>query len=138
MLPRRPSKLETLEAQRLKSALSKVDISYDHRTEFTVEEVEKVIAVLFPKRSEKLYRKATSYGFKHVMERISELFNDSGIPKYCNNRTFISAMQNAGFRAEPEIKGSPNYFFNIETRQAKNLFFLLTYKALLDEKYSVV
>ena len=49
-------------------------------------------------------RKVSSYGLKHVVEK--------DIKRYIGNDSFIAAMDTLGFEKK-EIKGTPNYFFNI-------------------------
>jgi hypothetical protein len=49
-------------------------------------------------------RKVSSYGLKHVVEK--------DIGQYIGNDSFIAAMDTLGFDKE-QIKGTPNYFFNI-------------------------
>jgi len=46
----------------------------------------------------------SSYGLKHIAER--------DIGRYIGNGSFIEAMNILGFEKK-EIKGTPNYFFNI-------------------------
>jgi hypothetical protein len=49
-------------------------------------------------------RKVSSYGLKHVVEK--------DIKRYIGNDSFIAAMDTLGFEKK-QIKGTPNYFFNI-------------------------
>lgn len=98
-------------------------LSTEQREDFTVEQVQSIIKIIFPTKAKSLYYGSSSYGLKHFMEHISQSFLKKGrINKYCSNDTLKEAFEIEGFKHKED---GPNRYYNIlasEINRAKKLF----------------
>lgn len=101
------------------ASLSKFVFLSNVEKEFTVEEAQEVLRIIFPTKAKNLNRSVDSYGIKHDFERISMLFNSGGKKKYCNNETIKKALAKEGFRTKQDSEGSPNVVANISEAELK-------------------
>lgn len=87
----------------------------ENRVDFTVDQAREVIRILFPTMSKTLYKTSSSYGFKHLLERISGSINKRN-RKYCSNVTMIEAFGLEGFKL---VMDGPNAFMNLSAKEVK-------------------
>lgn len=96
-------------------AVSRLTFLKESQTEFEVEQVRELVRILFPTKTKTTYNTSSSYGFKHLMERISRSIN-KGKPKFCDNETIIEAFRLEGFKLTMD---GPNAYMNLSTKEVK-------------------
>lgn len=98
-------------------------LSEEQLIDFTVDQVQSIIRVIFPTKAKNIYYGSSSYGLKHFMEHISQsVLQKGGINKYCSNDTLKEAFELEGFKHKED---GPNRYYNIlasEINRAKKLF----------------
>ncbi|MDB5012824.1 MAG: hypothetical protein JWQ25_1026 [Daejeonella sp.] len=95
--------------------ISRLEFLKDNRVEFTVEQAREIVRILFSTKPKGIYKTSSSYGFKHLMERISGFIN-KGNRKYCSNDTMIEAFKMEGFR---QVMEGPNAYMNLSAKDVK-------------------
>lgn len=83
----------------------------ENQIPFTVEEARQLIRIAFPNKLKTINKNHSSYGLKHLLERISRRF---GQGKYCSNDTLKEAFLLEGFKSEEA--STLNLWFNISER----------------------
>jgi len=87
------------------------------------------------------YKSRSSYGLKHVVERLSDALGDH---EYVSNENFIVAMLQAGFRIQNECEKnrgeyrymlSPNYLFDIKPIKIEKELVSLIAQGVREGKY---
>ena len=96
-------------------AISRLAFLKENHTEFDVEQVRELVRILFPTKTKTIYKTSSSYGFKHLMERVSRSIN-KGEPKYCSNDIMIEAFRLEGFKLTMD---GPNAYMNLSTKEVK-------------------
>lgn len=87
----------------------------ENREDFTVEQAREIVRILFPSKLKGIYTSSSSYGFKHMLERISGSVN-KGNRKYCSNDTMKKAFELEGFTLQLD---GPNAFMNLSAKEVK-------------------
>ncbi len=72
-------------------------------------------------KTEKVTKYITSYGLKHLVERLLKIETDGQI-FYVENEQLIEAMVLAGFKAQKTWEGSPNFHFNVSKKSLQTVF----------------
>jgi hypothetical protein len=85
---------------------------------FTVDQAREVIRIVFPTRTKNINTNHSSYGIKHLFERLTSYIGGEGRHKYCSNQTIKEAMRLEGFQVY-EQQGTPNHFYNISEADYK-------------------
>lgn len=96
-------------------AITRLEYLKENQVDFTVDQAREVVRILFPTVSKTIYKANSSYGFKHLLERISGSIN-KGNRKYCSNDTMIEAFKLEGFKL---VMDGPNAFMNLSTKEVK-------------------
>lgn len=96
-------------------AISRLSFLKEHQVDFNVEQVRELVRILFPSKPKGTYKVSSSYGFKHLMERISRSIN-KGKSKYCSNDTMIDAFKLEGFKL---LMDGPNAYMNLSAKEVK-------------------
>jgi|GEM_PF-1843098 len=94
-------------------ALESLDFLKDRSAHFTVEQAMEVVKICFPTPVKTINERHSSYGLKHLMERISERFIKEDFYRYCSNSTMKEAFKTAGFRSVPADNKGLNEHYNI-------------------------
>lgn len=98
---------------KISDEVKKIDLG-GNKIEFNVDQVRTIIRLAFPSKRKSINRSHSSYGLKHVFERVSEhIFQAEGY-KYCSNDTAIEAFKAEGFDF---ILHGPNAYFNISEKE---------------------
>ncbi len=95
--------------------ISRLPFLKDNQVEFTVEQAREIVRILFPSKTKVIYPSSNSYGFKHLLERISGSLN-KGNRKYCSNDTMKKAFELEGFKMQAD---GPNAFMNLSAKEVK-------------------
>lgn len=93
--------------------LSKLGFFEDKAEDFSVEDARKIIKVLFPVKAKVVLQTSSSYGLKHLLERVSSYCGAGKRRKYCSNDTIIAAFELEGFKVAWQGNDNPNPHFNI-------------------------
>lgn len=86
---------------------------------WTVDQARQVIRIVFQKKSRYINIRHSSYGIKHLLERLSSNFGTIPGYKYCSNQTVKEAMRLEGF-VVAENK-TPNHYYNISEAEYKSV-----------------
>lgn len=105
----------------LLSKLSELQFLKEYQTPYTVEQATIVVKICFPTELKNINHSHSSYGLKHLLERISEMFTSDYNRKYCSNDTMKAAFEKAGFSIERNSPHSPNYSYNISDKDFRNI-----------------
>ncbi len=103
---------------RLHTQLASFDFLKDSSNNFTVEQAIAVIDVCFPTKNKNINENHSSYGLKHLMERISEMYTEGDNRKYCSNDTTKEAFEKQGFQF---VTKGPNCWYNISEKDYNNI-----------------
>lgn len=103
-------------ADKIISKLQKLDFLKRKESDYSIEEAQEVIKIVFPNKANAYNKNITSYGLKHCLERISQLFISENINKYCSNNTLKHALKLQGFKTKEDGPGSPNVIANISEK----------------------
>ena len=103
--------------------LSSLEFIKDYEMSYTVEQATDVIRICFPTKTKGINDKHSSYGLKHLLEHISELFTPDITKKYCSNDTMKAAFESEGFDF---TSNGPNCFYNISEKEFNNINELTT------------
>ena len=87
----------------------------ENHVDFDVEQAREIVRILFPTKTKGIYKLSNSYGFKHLLERISGTLNKRQ-RKYCSNDTMIEAFKLEGFKL---IMDGPNAYMNLSAKEVK-------------------
>ena len=109
---------------RLVSEVDNCEFLKEYTTHYTVDEARKIIKILFPTKAKRIYEGSSSYGFKHLLEHVSQTVLDKGrmYSKYCSNNTMIEAFELEEFKMKEQ---GPNRYMNLlasEVNRAYRLF----------------
>ncbi|MHB8207478.1 hypothetical protein [Mucilaginibacter sp.] len=97
--------------------IEKLDFLLDYETHLTVDQARKLIRLLFPTKSKSIYELSSSYGLKHLFEKVSRrIIGRHGASKYCGNDTAIEAFEKEGFQWQ---QTGPNRCMNISAKELK-------------------
>lgn len=94
-------------------ALESLDFLKDTSAHFTAEQAMEVVRICFPTPVKTINEQHSSYGLKHLMERISQKFIKGDSSRYCGNSTMKDAFKAAGFRSVPADNKGLNEYYNI-------------------------
>lgn len=72
-------------------------------------------------KTENVTKYITSYGLKHLVERLLKI-ETNGEVYYVDNEQLTEAMILAGFKAQKTWEGSPNFHFNISKKSLNTVF----------------
>lgn len=97
-------------------AVKNLPFLLDNKNHFTVDEARQLIRLLFPTKSRTIYKRSSSYGLKHLFERVSRYAIFNGNNKYCSNDTAIEAFELEGYRW---IQEGPNRYMNLSTTEVQ-------------------
>lgn len=100
--------------------LTQLEFLKNTREHFTVEQAQAVIRVIFPTKARNIYHSSSSYGLKHLFERISRFNDRHRAWKYCSNYTLIKAMELEGFRSV-KTTDTVNPHFNLSSKEVKTV-----------------
>lgn len=95
---------------------------------YTIDQAQEVIRIIFPRKTDNFFHDRTSYGLKHDLEAISQLFNDKDLYKYCGNDVLKQALINEGFKIKESFPGSPNVIVNISQHDVHMIESLAYYR----------
>lgn len=95
--------------------ISRLAYLKENRVDYNVEQAREIVRILFPGKTKGMYTASSSYGFKHLLERISGSLN-KGNRKYCSNDTMKEAFALEGFKLE--LYG-PNACMNLSAKDVK-------------------
>ena len=84
-------------------ALESLEFLKDSSVHFTVEQAIEVVRICFPTKVKNINDNHSSYGLKHLLERISSRFLKGDSWKYCSNSTMKEAFCAAGFHSFPSV-----------------------------------
>ena len=102
---------------RILSQLSGLEFLSDNSIPFTVDQAVEVVKICFPTKTKTINQHHTSYGLKHLMERISDLYTKP-YNKYCSNDTMKAAFELLGFNSTAI---GPNCQYNISEKDYNNI-----------------
>jgi len=100
----------------LLTELKRFQFLKDCKEPFTVSEIQELIEVVFKRRLETINYLHTSYGIKHLLERVSHVV--CGGYKYCSEGSLQEAFKLSGFRT---IKKGTRELYNISERELREL-----------------
>ncbi len=72
-------------------------------------------------KTEKVTKYITSYGLKHLVEKLL-IVKTNGKISYITNEELTEAMLLAGFKAQKTWSDSPNFHFNISRKSFNKVF----------------
>ena len=73
------------------------------------------------KKTEKVTKYITSYGLKHLVEKLLAIETNDQV-SYVTNEELTEAMILAGFKAQKTWNGSPNFHFNVSKKSLNIVF----------------
>jgi hypothetical protein len=72
-------------------------------------------------KTEKVTKYITSYGLKHLVEKLLAIETNNKV-SYVTNEELTEAMVLAGFKAQKTWNGSPNFHFNVSKKSLNTVF----------------
>ena len=105
----------------LLAQLSELSFLKEYQNEYTIDEAVQIINICFPTKVKAINQSHSSYGLKHLLERISEKYTPGYNRKYCSNDTMKSAFEIAGFKFTVD---GPNCSYNISEKEYKDISIL--------------
>lgn len=109
------------EADRLIGILSSLPFLTDNFCDFSIEEAQILIGVLFPTKATKVYVEKSTYHLKHLFETISCVIGGikHGGMKYCAVATLVYAFQQQGFA----YRGTGvHWYMNLSAKEVNNIY----------------
>jgi hypothetical protein len=91
----------------------------DYHTNYSVEQAAEIVSICFPTKTKTINDHHSSYGLKHLLERISSIFISINMNrKYCSNDTMKAAFDYHGFKS---VADGPNCSYNISEKDFENI-----------------
>lgn len=102
-------------------AVLKLDFLADYETHLTVDQARELIKILFPTKAKSIYEQSSSYGLKHLFEKVSRrvIARGHSANKYCSNDVAIEAFEKEGFKW---TQSGPNRFMNLSVKEVNRAY----------------